>query len=69
MKKINLLTHDKKELPNVDIKARILLLKNNKDFAYILYKNFDNILKWNRSNYFALAVGKLSDQILIGVKK
>ena len=69
LKKINLLTHDKKELPNVDIKARILLLKNNKDFAYILYKNFDNILKWNRSNYFALAVGKLSDQILIGVKK
>ena len=45
-----------------------LFLKNEKDFGYLAYQNFDNILKWNRSNYFAIAVGSLSDHILYGNK-
>lgn len=66
LKKINLLNFDKKTLPNSDITSRIIFLKNEKDFAYLAYQNFDNILKWNRSNYFAIAVGSLSDHILYG---
>ena len=31
--------------------------------AFAIYKNYDVILKWNRSNYFATAVGILSDKI------
>lgn len=34
--------------------------------AFLTYRNFDVILRWNRSNYFATAVGILSDRILIG---
>ncbi len=66
LKKINLLNFDKSQLPNSDIIGRIIFLKNEKDFGYIAYQNFDNILKWNRSNYFAIAVGNLSDYILYG---
>ena len=61
-----LLNYDKKPLPNSNINARIIFLKNEKDFGYLAYQNFDNILKWNRSNYFAIAVGSLSDYILYG---
>ena len=31
--------------------------------AFLIYKNYEVILKWNRSNYFATAVGILSDKI------
>ena len=31
--------------------------------AFVIYKNYEVILKWNRSNYFATAVGILSDKI------
>ena len=66
LKQINLLNFDKKPLPNSNITSRIIFLKNEKDFGYLAYQNFDNILKWNRSNYFAIAVGSLSDYILYG---
>ena len=66
LKQINLLNFDKKPLPKSNITARIIFLKDEKDFGYLAYQNFDNILKWNRSNYFAIAVGSLSDHILYG---
>ncbi len=31
--------------------------------AFMVFENFRNILKWNRANYFALAVGILADGI------
>ena len=31
--------------------------------AYAIYPNFDVLMRWNRSGYFAVAVGRLSDQI------
>jgi membrane-bound lytic murein transglycosylase B len=31
--------------------------------AYALYPNFDVIMRWNKSGYFAVAIGRLSDQI------
>ena len=66
LKQLNFLNFDKKTLPNSNITARVIYLKNKEDFGYLAYKNFDNILKWNRSNYFAIAVGTLSDHILFG---
>ena len=64
LKEINVLNYDKKLLPKSDIFARFIPLKNEKEFGYLAYQNFDNILKWNRSNFFAIAVGTLSDHIL-----
>lgn len=54
-------------LPSRNIKAR-LVVPGGKDGvatgpAYLVYKNFEAILKWNRSNYFAIAVGTLSDSM------
>ena len=30
---------------------------------YLAYNNFDTVMKWNRSKYFALSVGMLADKI------
>ena len=54
-------------LPERNIKAR-LVVPGGKDGvasgpAYLVYKNYEAILKWNRSNYFAIAVGTLSDSM------
>ena len=38
---------------------------NNKERYFLVYKNFKKILKWNTSNYFAIAVGILSDSISV----
>ena len=65
-KKLGVLNSDKKNLPNVNIKESLIYV-NNKNYGYLAYKNFDNLLKWNRSNYFVIAVGTLSDQILLRV--
>ena len=57
-------------LPQRDgIKGRIVLPeskrgpKDGKGRAFLVYDNFDVILDWNRSNFFAIAVGQLADQI------
>ena len=34
--------------------------------AYVIYDNYRTILKWNRSNYFAVSVGYLADLIGAG---
>ena len=67
-KKLGVLNSDKKNLPNANIKARLIYV-NDRNYGYLAYKNFDNLLKWNRSNYFAIAVGTLSDQILLRANK
>ncbi len=67
-KKIGLLNSDKKTLPSANIKARLIYIDKNRNYGYLAYQNFDNILKWNRSNFFAIAVGTLSDQILYNLK-
>ena len=54
------------KLPNKNIEAYLILINdNNKKRYFIVYKNFKKILKWNTSNYFAIAVGILSDTIII----
>ena len=54
---------NKEKLPQVNIKARLVIPDNYGKYGYLVYKNFDALLNWNRSNYFAIAVGKLSDTI------
>ena len=58
-----ILNENKKKLPNVKIKARLIIPNDYGNFGYLVYSNFDSLLNWNRSNYFAIAVGKLSDSI------
>lgn len=51
-------------LPSRNIQARLVVPDGADGPAYLVYKNFEAILKWNRSNYFAIAVGTLADSML-----
>ena len=58
-----ILDENKNHLPKVNVKARLIIPRNYGEYGYLVYRNFDALLNWNRSNYFAIAVGKLSDTI------
>ena len=52
-------------LPNVNVSdVSIIKPELNKDRAFLIYSNYRTVLKWNRSLYFATAVGMLSDEIM-----
>jgi len=52
------------KLPEVaDVSAALILPDGPGGPAYLVYKNFEVLLAWNRSTYFATAVGLLSDRI------
>ena len=50
-------------LPNADPVARLVMPSGADGPAFLVYRNFDSILDWNRSNYYALAIGHLSDML------
>src|SRR5690606_14700873 len=54
---------DGSALPSVDIEASLLVPAGHKGPAFLVYKNFDVIMRWNRSEFYALAVGHLADRI------
>ena len=57
---------DGSDLPKNNINGYLLKIKDsNRDRYFLVYSNFKKILKWNTSNYFAIAVGTLSDSINI----
>jgi membrane-bound lytic murein transglycosylase B len=49
------------DLPTVPMQASLLLPAGPGGPAFLVYENFRTLLKWNRSTYFALAVGQLAD--------
>ena len=55
--------NDGKPLPSRNFTARLVLPAGSKGPAFLVYSNFDSILAWNRSNYYALAIGHLSDRL------
>ncbi|WP_020405962.1 lytic murein transglycosylase [Hahella ganghwensis] len=50
-------------LPDVDVKASLLVPAGHEGPAFLVYDNFDVIMRWNRSEFYALAVGHLADRI------
>ena len=53
-----------KPLPSASIDSSIIKPeKNGSGQAYLIYNNYRVILKWNRSDYFATAVGTLADNL------
>ncbi len=51
------------DLPMRDLDASIVYTEGAGSAAYMVYDNYRTILKWNRSTYFAVAVGTLADRI------
>ncbi len=54
---------DGSDLPSRDLSASIRLVDGPGSPAYMVYDNFRTIMKWNRSTYFAVAVGTLAEKI------
>ena len=50
-------------LPRADIMADVYVPEGKNGPAFLLYPNFYVIKKWNRSYYYATAVGRLADRI------
>jgi len=51
------------DLPAADLAASVVQPDGPTGPALIVYENFKTILRWNRSTYFAAAVGYLADRI------
>jgi len=54
---------DGRELPTRDLWASLVLPDGRRGPPFLVYEDFDVLLKWNRSNRFALAVGYLADRL------
>jgi membrane-bound lytic murein transglycosylase B len=61
--KIGVRRLDGADLPVRDIEASIVLPGGPRQPAFMIYDNYRATLRWNRSHYFATAVGLLSDRI------
>ncbi|MBL28939.1 MAG: lytic transglycosylase [Rhodospirillaceae bacterium] len=53
------------DLPTRDLPGSIVQPDGAGTRAWVVYDNFRTILKWNRSTYFGLAVGRLSDALWV----
>ena len=53
-------------LPDMALPAAIILPMGHSGPAFVAYQNFQVIMRWNRSQSYALAVGNLADQIAGG---
>jgi len=50
-------------LSRADIKAALLIPTGHTGPAFLVYDNFKIIMNWNRSEFYALSVGRLADRI------
>ena len=61
--KLGVRTSDGSPLPQADIKAALLVPAGHEGPAFLVYHNFKVIMGWNRSEFYGLVVGHLSDRI------
>ena len=54
---------DGSKLPDVNIDAYLVYPEGDDGRKFLVYENFKTIMKWNRSLFFGISVGKLSDMI------
>ncbi len=59
---------DNTPLAQADINASLLVPAGHQGPAFLVYENFNVIMRWNRSEFYAIAVGQLADQIAGGGK-
>ena len=51
------------ELPRVPMRGKIVLPAAKSPDAFLVYPNFEAILRWNQSLFFGISVGTLADEI------
>lgn len=62
--KLGVAQADGSPLPDSDLAGAIVLPQGHAGPAFLVYRNFEVIMGWNRSLNYALAVGHLSDRLL-----
>jgi len=65
--KLGVTKSDDAPLSTPDMSAALYLPAGHTGPAFLGYKNFDVIMRWNRSVFYAIAVGHLADRINGGV--
>ena len=60
---LGILKKNGKKLPLRDIQAYLVYPEGEEGRKFLVYENFKVIMKWNRSLFFGLSVGILSDMI------
>lgn len=65
--KMGITRYDGRPLPKLDedIKAWLIAPDDANGRVYLVYNNYNVLMKWNRSYYFALAVSHLADKIVM----
>lgn len=63
--KLGVTRYDGRPLPTLtdDIQAWLIMPDDEDGRVYLVYNNYNVLMKWNRSYYFALAVSHLADRI------
>ncbi|UJF23535.1 lytic murein transglycosylase [Shewanella sp. OMA3-2] len=61
--KLNIKQSNGKPLSTPDMQAALYVPAGHTGPAFLGYENFNVIMRWNRSEFYAIAVGKLADQI------
>ncbi|NRD74471.1 lytic murein transglycosylase [Shewanella sp. VB17] len=64
---LGVMKNNGKSLSTPDMSATLYLPAGYQGPAFLGYKNFDVIMRWNRSIFYAIAVGHLADRINGGV--
>lgn len=54
---------DGASLPRADIPASLLVPAGHRGPAFLVYDNFDVVMRWNQSENYALSVGLLADRL------
>jgi len=62
-RKLGVTSADNTPLSNADMNASLLVPSGHQGPAFLVYENFNAIMRWNRSEFYALAVGNLADRI------
>lgn len=64
-KELGVKAADGSALPDADIEAALIFAGRTTpdEGVYLIYPNYNVLLKWNRSRYFATAIGLFADQL------
>lgn len=65
-RKLDVRRADGGPLPHADVAAALIVPAGHRGPAFLVYHNFDVIMRWNRSQSYAIAVGYLADRITGG---
>lgn len=62
--RLGVLQSDGRPLQDADMEAALLVPMGHRGPAFLVYENFEVIMRWNRSQAYALSVGHLADRIV-----